>query len=176
MSTETLRWPGIIRFFHWTTVLLLVATWAMIALHENTPDDDFFYIGMHKALGVSVAIWVLMRLVIRLGQQSKAPTPVTGPRWQTLSASLTHAILYGLMLAMPLAGVLMSQYGGRAVSVFGMFELPLMVVPDKTTGKFFHELHTDIFWPLLLLFTAMHIGAAVYHQFILKDNLLKRMR
>jgi cytochrome b561 len=70
----------------------------------------------------------------------------------------------------------MSQFGNRAVNMFGLFEIPVLVVPDRELGKFFHDLHTDIIWPLLLLLTVAHIGAALYHQFVQKDGLISRMR
>lgn len=170
------RWHGWIRFFHWTTVLLLGAVWAFIALHEASEDSGGLYIGLHKATGVLILLWMIGRLIYRLMQRHLDPPDVPMPVWQTRVAHLTHSLLYVLLFMMPLAGLLMSQYGGRATSFFGVFDIPVWVVPDKATGRFFHDLHTDILWPLLLLLTVAHVGAALYHQFVLKDRLLDRMR
>ncbi len=175
-GTEVLRWHGWVRFFHWTTVLLLVAVWTFIALHENTADEGGFYIGLHKATGLLILLWALGRLVNRMLHRHLDPVDVPMPRWQAKIAHLTHSLLYVLLIMMPLAGLLMTQYGGRATSFFGLFEVPLLITPDKATGRFFHDLHTDILWPLLLLLTAAHVGGALYHQFVLKDRLLSRMR
>lgn len=172
MST-VLRWNGWVRFFHWSSSLLLVLVWLMIFLHENTADTDFMYISLHKALGVLLFFWVMARFVNRV-RQTQLP-PVAAPLWQQRLASLVHSLLYVCLLLMPLAGFLMSQYGGRAVNMFGLFEIPLLVIPDKQTGRFFHDLHTDILWPLLLLLTASHIGAALHHQLVKKDNTINRM-
>lgn len=174
--SSSARWAGSVRFFHWTSAALLVVVWLMIFLHESTADENFMYISLHKALGVSFFFWILARFINRFAHKSQDPAPVAGPRWQQLLASLVHSLLYVVLLMMPLAGFLMSQYGGRAVSMFGLFEIPLLVVPDRETGRFFHDLHTDILWPLILLLTASHILAALHHQFVKKDRLINRMR
>ncbi len=170
------RWAGWVRFFHWTTVILLALVWGLIALHEATEDAAGLYISLHKATGILLFWWVLARFINRLVQRRLDPVDVPMPLWQARMAHLTHSLLYVLLLMMPLAGVLMTQYGGRATSFFGLFEIPLLVIPDKSTGRFFHDLHTDILWPLLLVLTAAHVGAALYHQLVLKDQLLQRMK
>ena len=84
--------------------------------------------------------------------------------------------LYALLIAMPIAGLMMSLYGGRPVDVFGLFQIPVFVTPDRALARLYNDWHTDIIWPIILTFTALHIGAALYHQFIKKDNLMSRMK
>jgi cytochrome b561 len=174
-ATRPTRWAGSVRFFHWTSGLLLLAVWVMIALHDNTADENMLYMSLHKALGVSFLFWVMARFINRLNQKYDAPAPVAGPRWQQLSAGLVHSFLYVTLLMMPLAGLLMTQYKGYTTNMFGLFEIPLFVVPDRDLSRFFHDLHTDILWPLILALTAAHILAAVYHQVVKKDRTINRM-
>jgi len=70
----------------------------------------------------------------------------------------------------------MSVYGGRPVDIFGLFEIPVFVTPDRSLARFYNDLHTGIIWPAIIMFTLAHIGAALYHQFIKKDNLIARMK
>jgi cytochrome b561 len=42
-------------------------------------------------------------------------------------------------------------------------------------GEFFLSVFHGLSWTLLLLLILLHIGAALYHQFFRKDNLLSRM-
>jgi len=70
----------------------------------------------------------------------------------------------------------MSVYGGRPVDIFGLFEIPVFVTPDRGLARFYNDLHTGIIWPAIIAFTLVHIGAALYHQFIKKDNLIARMK
>jgi cytochrome b561 len=175
MTERPTRWALSVRFFHWTSGLLLVAVWAMIFVHENTEDADDLYISLHKALGVSFLCWIMARFINRLSQKNQLPAPVAGPRWQQLSAGLVHSFLYVTLLLMPLAGLLMTQYKGYTTNMFGLFEIPLFVVPDRHLSHFFQSLHTDILWPLILALTAAHVLAALFHQFVKKDRTINRM-
>ena len=79
------------------------------------------------------------------------------------------------MLSMPMTGVIMSQLAGKPVSWFGLFDVPQFMEVNKEMAKDVKALHEDVFFPLLMLFMVGHIGAALFHQFVLKDGLLKRM-
>lgn len=166
------KWSISSRLFHWGSVLLLVITWAMIALNQNLEGNQ--YIALHKAFGVSLLFWMIARVINRL--VTRSPAPLSMPKWQAMIAHLTHFALYGLLIAMPIAGVLMSVYGGRAVSVFGLFSIPVFVTPDRSMARFFNDLHVDIIWPMIIVFTLLHIGGALYHQLVIKDNLIGRMK
>lgn len=166
------KWAVSSRIFHWVSVILLILTWVMIYLNKDA--QDFTYLQLHKAFGLSVLCWTIARVINRF--LTKAPPDVPMPTWQTLSAHLTHLLLYGLLMAMPLAGWLMSMYGNHPVSFFGLFTIPVLVTPNKGTAAFFNNLHTHIIWPTLLAFSAMHIAAALYHQIIKKDHLIARMK
>ena len=50
-----------------------------------------------------------------------------------------------------------------------------MLDVNKQLAGEIKDLHEDVFWPLLVLLTLGHIAAAMFHQFVLKDKLIKRM-
>ena len=166
------KWPISSRIFHWISALLLLVTWLLMVLYQYT--DTKLFIGLHKAFGISVLCWMIARVLNRL--LIRAPAPVVMPKWQLLISQLNHFVLYALLIAMPVAGLLMSVYGGRPVAIFGLFEIPVFVTPDRSLARFFNDIHTDIIWPMIIAFTLLHIGAALYHQFILKDKLINRMK
>lgn len=166
------KWALSSRIFHWVSVVLLIVTWVMIQMDENATTDT--YINLHKAFGLSILFWTVGRLINRL--LTKDPYTLPMPKWQTAISHLTHFALYALLLAMPLAGWLMSMYGGHSVSMFGLFDIPPLVAENRETARFFGKLHKDIIWTILLVFTGLHVVGALYHQFILKDGLLKRIR
>lgn len=155
------------RIFHWAGALLIIVAWVLIE-----QGDDF--IALHKSVGASFLLWTILRIINRF--ISPAPPPVPMPKWQTAVAHLTHLGLYIAMLAMPISGMLMSMYGGRGISIFGLINIPALVSPSRDMARYFNELHTDVMFGVLLLLVAAHVGAALYHQFIVKDNLLARMR
>ena len=171
-APRVMKWPLASRIFHWGSAVLLLVTWLMIALNENLEGNRF--ISLHKAFGISLLLWMIARIINRL--VTKTPPDLPMPKWQTFLAHFTHFALYASLIAMPIAGLLMSVYGNRAVSMFGLFDIPVFVTPDRAMARFYNNIHTDIIWPMIIAFTLLHIGAALYHQFVKKDNLIARMK
>ena len=172
INSNLTKWSATSRAFHWISAILLLITWAMMLLYTNL--DSKVYIGLHKAFGVSLLFWMIARVINRVF--TRAPPPAAMPKWQTLLSQLSHFALYALLIAMPIAGLLMSVYGGRPVDIFGLFQIPVFVTPDRGLARLYNDWHTDIIWPMIIAFTIMHIGAAFYHQFVKKDNLMSRMK
>lgn len=172
VNSNVQKWSVSSRLFHWVSAILLLVTWAMMFLYLNS--DSKVYIGLHKAFGVSLLFWMIARVINRIF--TTAPPSVPMPKWQKLLSQLSHFVLYALLIAMPVAGLLMSVYGGRPVDIFGLFQIPVFVTPDRSAARFYNDVHTDIIWPMIIAFTLIHIGAALYHQFIRKDNLISRMK
>lgn len=171
-NSHLLKWSVSSRIFHWISAILLLVTWLMILLYDNL--DSGLYIGLHKSFGISLLFWMIARVINRV--VTKAPPPIAMPKWQLLLSKLSHFGLYALLIAMPMAGLLMSVYGGRPVDIFGLLQIPVFVTPDRDLARFYNDLHTDIIWPIIVVFTLIHIAAALYHQFVKKDNLMARMK
>ncbi|MBF0659676.1 cytochrome b [Psychrobacter sp. NG25] len=172
MSNANSKWSVSSRIFHWISAVLLLITWIMMLLNNNL--DSNIYIGLHKAFGVSLLFWMIARVINRVF--TKAPPSISMPKWQLLLSHLSHFGLYALLIAMPTVGLLMTVYGGRPVDIFGLFQIPVFVTPDRTLARFYNNLHTDVIWQAIIAFTAVHISAALYHQFVKKDNLIARMK
>ena len=166
------KWPVSSRIFHWISAILLLITWILIVVYQNT--DQNLYINLHKAFGLSVLFWMIARAFNRL--LIKVPASVVMPLWQKKISQLTHLALYMILIAMPVAGLLTSVYGDHPVDMFGLFEIPVFVTPNRSTARFYENIHTGVIWPMIIAFTLLHIGAALYHQFILKDKLINRMK
>lgn len=166
------KWSASSRIFHWISVLLLLVTWLLMLAYGY--NESKVFIGLHKAFGMSVLFWMMARVINRVF--TKAPPALPMPKFQIIVSQLTHFILYALLIAMPITGLLMSVYGGRPVDMFGLFEIPVFVTPVRSMARFYNNVHADIIWPMLVVFTVLHIGAALYHQFIKKDNLIGRMK
>lgn len=166
-QSKTDKYSLSIRIFHWVGALLILMAFITI----NIGDD---YISLHKSLGASFLIWTVLRIISRFFVKKPEYHPPL-PKWQELMASLTHFGLYIAMLAMPITGMLMSMYGGRGVSVFGLFNMPALVGIDRDMARLMNGLHTEVVFFALVFLVVSHVGAALYHQFIVKDNLIKRM-
>lgn len=170
------RWGPVSQAFHWLIVLLLLGL-AIVGLTmgdlPRTPKYFWVYTA-HKSMGVTVLFLVLARLAWRA--YAGAPHPVPGtPTWQERIATVTHWLLYGLTLAIPLSGWLYDSASGlRPFRWFGLFDMPKLVAPNDAIRDASHSAHEWLFWVLVVLVVA-HAGAAFYHHLFQRDATLTRM-
>lgn len=145
----------------------------MIVLNDDA--QTFTYLNLHKAFGLSVLFWMKHGSLIGLWPKHRPMCSCQKPK---PSWHIWPWPLYALLLAMPIAGFLLSMYGNplHPVSMFGLFDIPVIVTPSEEQADFFENLHTNIIWTLLLVFSGLHLIGALYHQFIKKDKLINRMR
>lgn len=104
------------------------------------------------------------------------PTPLAEvPLWQVATSRVVHYSLYLLLLAMPVLGWLNASYRGFEVSSFGLFTLPKLI-PARASGfAWTGDTHIFISYYALLPIAGLHIAAALYHEFIRRDRVLRRM-
>jgi len=175
VKNTRLAYGSVAKSFHWVVALLiltLLAVGFIMSDMENTPDKFKLY-GLHKSVGISVLTLALVRLMWKA--VNVAPLlPATLHRMEKLLAHAGHALLYVLMIAMPLSGWLMSSAAGVQVSVFGWFLLPDFVAPDKDVKDFFREAHELLAWALIVMIS-LHVLAALLHHFYYRNNVLRRM-
>jgi len=168
------RYDGVAVTLHWLMAVLLIALWGLGLVLEELPKGDFRaqMFGLHKAFGALVLVLVAARLAWRLTHSAPAlPDSMAG--LEAALARLGHLALYALMIVLPLSGIVMSQAGGREVSMFGLV-LPTLVQPDHDLKEAFEEVHEVLAW-ILALVVGGHLLAALRHHFMLKDDVLTRM-
>jgi cytochrome b561 len=161
-------------FFHWVIFLLFVAALAAIEYRGYVPKGDPLRDALraiHVLAGQLIFLFVLFRVAARL--RFGAPPTASGPRWQGRAAQAVHGLLYMVMFALPITGVLFNQAGGREV-VFFDWALPQLIEPDKALRSTLHSIHVWIGNALYYL-AGLHILGALWHHFALKDNTLRRM-
>ena len=173
---NTARWGAVSQAFHWTIVLLLLVIAVVgLTMGELPRTPKYFWVyTVHKSLGLTILVLMLLRLGWRL--HAGAPPPVAGtPRLQAMVASVTHWALYALVLAMPLSGWLYDSASGlRPFRWFGLAEVPKLSPPDEGLAELANNAHETLFWVLVLL-VAVHAGAALYHHIFQRDDTLRRM-
>jgi cytochrome b561 len=127
----------------------------------------------HKWAGVTIFLCVLLRLLWRLLHRPPE-LPAGMPAWQRKAAEATHVLLYLLMVAVPLSGWLMSSAKGFQTVWFGMVPLPDLLDKNKELGDLLQEVHEVLNFTMAGLVLA-HLGAALKHHFIDRDDVLVRM-
>ena len=153
-------------------IIGLLALGLSLESYEKTPEFGTL-IGLHKEFGALVLILVCFRLIWKLMNISP-PLPDNMAKSLNLLAKLGHLALYGFMFALPLSGWILSNAAGHPVSVFGLFDLPNLVAPDKDFAHNVKELH-ELLADGLMVVLAAHTLAALLHHFYYKDNILRRM-
>jgi cytochrome b561 len=163
---------------HWGMAALLITLIALGFYMVSLPDAGFdthkiTLILIHKEVGVLVLALATIRLAWRIS--NALPALVENlPDWQKVVARFVHLSFYGLMLALPVTGWLMSSAAGIPVSVFGMFTLPDLISHDEYVFHIYIDMHRWLGYALVALIF-VHAGAALRHHFILNDETLKKM-
>lgn len=161
---------------HWLMAALILGLAALgLVMHEMplSPLKLELY-AWHKWFGVTVFLLVWLRLAWRLTHRPPALPATLSPPLQRL-AHAGHALLYGLMIVIPLSGWLMSSAKGVQTVWFGLVPLPDLLGRDRELGDLLQQAH-KLLNLLLLLTLAGHVLAALWHHFVLKDDTLRRMR
>lgn len=163
------------QILHWLTAIAVFGAFILIQVVEGMPSgpERGFVMGLHKSFGVVVLALFLARVLWRQISPPPALPDSTSPL-MALAARAGHAALYLLMVAVPVAGVVMSWSGGRAVEVFGLFALPTLLSPDpalKDAAEGAHEILGNLF----IFLAGAHAVVAIVHQYVLKDGTLSRM-
>ncbi len=134
-------------------------------------QNIFSRIGIHMIAGIAILVLLVIRLAVRW--TTKHPDWASaGNKFFDWVGNLTHLGLYVLTFVMTITGIILASQRGQLARVLG--------IGTATPGGFRRGgfslgfLHGGV-WTLLLLLIVLHIGAALYHQFILKDNLMGRM-
>lgn len=182
-SAETTRevrgYNFLARFFHWTTVLFLLVLFpvGMYMTYRgkelNLFDDltNTLYSG-HKLAGFALLSFVLLRLIHRLIVGAPRDEPTLGT-FHIVASRVVHWGMYILLIAIPIAGwVGVSAFG--ALTTLGGIQLPAIVGQDKELASQAFAVH-QVLGQMLLVLIAVHVGAALYHRFIRRDNVLSRM-
>jgi len=176
IKSDRTHWGSLAKAFHWTIVLLLIAqgTIGLIMVELPRKPGVIAVYSFHKSLGLTILALALLRLAWR-ALDPRPDEPASMPRWQVLASRAGHALLYGLLFAVPLSGWWFDSVSAlRPLYWFGLFEVPHLTGADKAMKDVAADTHAALFW-ILFLVAAGHAGIAVIHQFINRDNVLGRM-
>ena len=158
---------------HWLTVLLVLAilpvAWVMVSMPKSQEQTWLFV--LHRSLGVTILAVAAARLVWR-AMNPPPPLPGGSPPALESIGRLTHWLLYGLLVLMPVTGYLQSA-SGRPVSYLGLFNLPALP-ENKGLDDSCKALHLAGQWGIYAL-VALHVLATAWHVAIRRDGLLSRM-
>jgi cytochrome b561 len=158
---------------HWVLALFVIAALALGAFVlvkiPNTSPMRIEALRSHMSGGMIILALMLVRLAIRTRSAHPAPASAGHPLLDRLGW-VSHRLLYATVIAQAGAGIVMALQSGLFDAVFfGEGKLPadLWVFPIRSVHYALSR--------LLMALIALHVGAALFHVFVLRDGLLRRM-
>lgn len=167
LKSSSTRYGSVAIAIHWTSAVAVILAFAAGFFADKADPVPVPLMTAHIVLGLSVFALTLLRLLWWLADRRPPPT-ASQPTWQRLLAQTVHGLFYVILILMGTSGI---------VTVVASGTIPALLsggpVPDFT-GLIPRVAHGVMSKILLALFV-LHVGAAVYHQFVRRDHLLARM-
>jgi cytochrome b561 len=161
---------------HWLTVVLVALAWTVGLfgddLPKGTPRDAGLFV--HMTAGLAVVILLVVRLALNLVNPPASVGPATRGIWMVRLGQATHYLLYGLLIAVPVAGIVLQFARGDALPIFGIADIASPWVKDRAFARSIKEVH-EILAHALVIVAGFHAAAAVFHHWVLRDRTLLRM-
>lgn len=162
---------------HWLIAFAIIANWIIAQIAEDLPKaEEQALMGTHVALGMTVLILTVLRIIWRIMHKPPPPNP-DHARWERVLAHVVHKLLYVLMLGLPLSGYFMVQTGtgGMAIDMFGLFDFPATeMAKNHDTHETLEGVH-ELFANAMLGLFVLHVVGAWKHQLLDRDGTVLRM-
>ena len=159
---------------HWIMALMIIMAlfFGKVLLSAMSNSDPAKVEGLagHMTIGLVLGGLLVLRLGVRLLSESP-PHAKTGTAFLDRVGAATHWVMYLLVALMVASGIGIAMSTGLFPIVFGASGDPL---PESFNGLAPRVAH-GIVSTLLLALLALHVLAALYHQFVLRDGLFRRM-
>ena len=168
------KYSPLAKLLHWSLALLIVVQlaigWTMPDVHKDTlPVGE---IAWHLSVGAVIVLLVALRLLWRVARPPRRTDDGRG--WLARTARATHALLYVLMVVVPLLGWANASSRDWTVGPAAWLALPRIMPVGSRLGHAFGDVHGNLA-VLLAVLIALHLAAGVYHHFVLRDDTVRRM-
>lgn len=179
----------IAKTIHWLTALLVLGSYMSVYYRhwftEVKTPENWNALQLHLSFGVTIAVFVLLRIIWRL--MNTIPAEESGTALEHKAARLGHCALYAIMIIMPVTGYLGT---GVATEFFFMFDIEKfpntwvfnqviqegLGISFELFEKPIDFIHKEVLgaW-LVWILIGGHVSAALYHHFVKQDRTLQRM-
>jgi cytochrome b561 len=185
LRNSMLRYGSVAMTLHWLIAAAVLVNLCLGLYMADLPRSDpyrFILFQTHKSIGLTVLVLSLLRLGWRL-MNPVPPLPRGMNPVLRIVSRFSHILLYFLIVAIPLAGwaLVSSSPLGLPTPYFGLFSWPnipmLANLPRAIKIQnlhFFEDTHSLLAFTMIGLL-ALHVTGALYHQFVRRDDVLRRM-
>jgi|GEM_PF-767558 len=174
MRKTTGQFSSSAKWLHWLVVFFMFSLISEALVFKWVPPADrATAIPAHVAVGLILLALTLVRLAVRAVNQPP-PLPKDTQPWMKSGAQVGHALLYGIIFYMAAIGLVMAAVSPVDIRVFSGFNISAFG-PERPEWlpvlRQFHFGGAVIF----LLVLVGHICAALWHHFVVRDDILIRM-
>jgi len=160
---------------HWSSVIAILIATATFFLREAVETSSIrnVLLDIHRQSGLFVILALILRIIVRIrvGMTDHAKDM----HWMMqIMAKAAHGVLYLILFALPILGWAATNAHATPVRLFGIIPLPNIALADSDLADTLTDYHLWAAWCLLAVVVA-HIGAALWHHFHRKDQVLKAM-
>ena len=173
-NTE-MEYGSLAKALHWLVAIGLLAL-IYLGLEQagmERGDERSRIRFIHASIAAITLLLMTVRLVWRFMNDTPAH-PEGMPGWQRMSSSIVHWGLYISVFVQLLAGAMVLGTGGKGIPVFNLFSIPLPVAENHDAHEWWEGVHEFVWRPVAVLLT-VHVLAALYNHFIVKNDVLRRM-
>lgn len=163
------------RIFHWLTAILVLVAFIYgpggreVRVYSAAHDFDRH---LHETLGMSVLILTVLRVGWNLFDKRPASPDV--PKWMTVSARVVQVALYVLLFAVPMTAITGAWLEGHPLTLLGGLEVPPVLAMSHDVGAKVAKVHTWL-GDTIIWVAGAHALTALFHHYILKDDVLRTM-
>lgn len=173
------RWGSVAKTFHWLMAVILIGALTVGLMMNDWPDEDAVtkarLYHLHQSTGVLLFALVALRLLWR-SLQPVPPVPADSWRFTRRAAAISHALLYALMVLIPITGYLMVSTGPDRSDfyAFNLVHVPFLLGGNETLHQVFRFTHANLTL-LFMILIIVHVLAALKHALINRDGVWSRM-
>ena len=164
---------------HWLTVFLVALAWALGTFDDVLPKGGPRQSGLFVHVSAGIATWPSSSTPnMAVGRFASAAR--SNRIWRMDGkvadpvAQIAHYALYALLVAVPVAGIVLQFARGDALPLFGIAEISSPWLEDRAFAHNVKEVH-EILAHALVVLAAFHAAAALIHHCIFRDRTLVRM-
>jgi cytochrome b561 len=178
MGTQTsapMTYDPVMRAVHWTTLLLVTGTFIAVWIADSAIVGPYArqVVQVHRSLGLTIAALTVFRLTWRWWARVP-PLPASVSRVQKIVARMVEGLLYVLLVAQPVVGLLYSNAHGVRANLFLIAEIPSVVERNRPLAAQLGSVHNLLGYSLLALI-GVHSAAALFHHFVQRDDVMNAM-
>jgi cytochrome b561 len=176
LANSPSRYGALPQLIHWLTALFVIAGWLLGTFLDDIPKGPPRAFGLltHMTLGQCVFALVIVRLIWRYTNPPPPPEKTSFGKLLEIVATLNHYVLYALLLAVPLLGVIVQLKRGNPLPLFGFGEFASPWLADRALSRTILRMHEYLADTLLIL-AGVHAVAALIHHYVFRDHTLSRM-